>query len=132
MGYRRYNVYMMPSTEQIQPLARAKKRKSYYAPNLSSLPSGQRRAIEALIGGCAFARTYAEAADLACMSEGTLLTHVNRVRQNHPDLYEEIRFVRRRQLEMRHKIAMQNAAAHSRAHFRRQRRNALRYGYGIY
>ncbi len=56
----------------------------YDIPNLSSLPPGQRRAIQALIGGGEQARTYPEAAVLAGMSEGTLLTHVNRVRKRRP------------------------------------------------
>ena len=66
-------------------------------PDLSPLPPGQRRAIEALIGG-GTDRTYPEAARIAGMAEGTLLTHINRVRQNHPELYAAIRVVRRSQL----------------------------------
>ena len=45
------------------------------------------------------------------MAEGTLLTHVNRVRQNHPELYSRIREVRLAQLRVRHRFAMQNAQA---------------------
>ena len=90
-------------------------------PDLSPLPPGQRRAIEALIGGDAD-RTYPEAARVAGMAEGTLLTHVNRVRRNHPRLYAAIRVVRKSQLAVRHRIAVMNAKAHSRAYFRRQNR----------
>ena len=90
-------------------------------PDLSPLPLGQRRAVEALIGG-ETDRTYPEAARIAGMAEGTLLTHINRVRQNHPKLYAAIRVVRKSQLTVRHRMAVMNARAHSRAYFRRQNR----------
>ena len=91
------------------------------SPILSPLRPGQRWAIEALIGG-GQARTYPEAARIAGMAEGTLLTHVNRVRQRHPRLYEEIRAVRRAQLDVRHEVALENARAHSSLYFRKQNR----------
>ena len=90
-----------------------KKRVSYDMLDLSPLPPGQRRAVDALIGGNVD-RTYPEAACIAGVSEGTLLTHINRVRQNHPELHKEIRAVRKRQLAVRHRNAMLNARAHSR------------------
>ena len=62
------------------------------------------------------------AASVAGMAEGTLLTHINRVPQRHPALYEKIRGVRASQLAERHTRAIQNARDHSRAHFRRQNR----------
>ena len=62
----------------------------HMTPDLSSLPEGQRRAVLALIGG-EQARTYPDAAKIAGMSFGTMHTHVRRVRQNHPDLYQAIR-----------------------------------------
>lgn len=96
--------------------------------DLSELPSGQRRAIEALIGD-GVDRTYTEAARLAGMAEGTLLTHFNRVRQNHPELYSRMREVRLAQLGVRHRFAIQNARAHSRRYFRRRARNRKLYGY---
>ena len=43
------------------------------------------------------------------MAEGTLLTHINRVRQRHPALYERIRAVRTSQLAERHERVLQNA-----------------------
>ena len=105
-----------------QPAVRRHKRRGPYdVPDLSPLPPGQRRAIEALIGA-GVARTYPEAASVAGMAEGTLLTHINRVRQRHPRLYKSIREVREAQLADRHEIAVQNARAHSRAYFRRLRR----------
>ena len=106
-------------------IGRYKKRKPYDIPDLSQLPPGQRRAIETLVGDISHARTYTEAAQIAGMSEGTMLTHVNRVRRNHPKLYEQIQAVRKAQLSIRHEGALANARAHSRAYFRRRKRNAL-------
>ena len=77
--------------------------------NLSPLPPGQRRAVEALIGE-GVARTYPEAARLAGMSQGTLLTHINRVRQRHPKLYAAIRQVRLAQLAVRHELVFEAAS----------------------
>ena len=57
---------------------------------LSLVQPIQRRAVHALIGN-GTDRTYPEAAGIAGMAEGTLLTHINRVRQRHPALYERIR-----------------------------------------
>ena len=108
----------------------SKKRILYDTPDISALPLGQRRAVEALVGS-EEARTYREAAGLAGMSEGTLLTHINRVQQNHPQLYQTIRGVRLEQLSVRHADALANAKAHSRAYFRRRanRRFYLLFGY---
>ena len=97
-------------------------------PDLSELPAGQRRAIEALIGE-GVDRTYTQAAKIAGMAEGTLLTHINRVRRNHPQLYGQIREVRLAQLRVRHRFAMQNARDHSRRYFWRRARNRRLYGY---
>tara|TARA_B000000460_G_C21460144_1_gene367665 strand:+ start:176 stop:496 length:321 start_codon:yes stop_codon:yes gene_type:complete len=57
---------------------RAKKR-FLYDIDLSALPPGQRRAVEAVVGG-GTDRTYREAEKIAGMAEGTLLTHINRIR----------------------------------------------------
>ena len=95
--------------------------------NLSPLPPGQRRAVLALVGG-GEAHTYSEAAKAGEMSLGTLYTHLRRIRQRHPDLYEEIRQMRLAQLEVRHEAALASAKAHSRAYFRRQARWLRRMG----
>ena len=107
-----------------------KKRIPYDMPSLATLPLGQRRAVDALVGG-GVARTYLEAARVAGMSEGTLLTHINRVRQNHSRLYRAIREVRLEQLSVRHEGALEAANDHSRAYFRRRanRRFYLLFGY---
>ena len=62
---------------------RAKKRLLYDVLDLSPLPPRQRRAVEALIGG-GVDRTYVEAAEIAGMAEGALLTRINRVRRITP------------------------------------------------
>jgi hypothetical protein len=98
-----------------QQIRHKEKRFSYDLPDLSALPPGQRLAMDALIGG-GVARTYPEAARMAGMSEGTMLTHVNRVRQRHPALYKLIRSVRLAQLVQRHEDALVGA----------RRNNALR------
>ena len=120
-----------PYKSQSRHIRHTKKRFPYDIPDLSHLPPGQCRAVEALICG-GEARTYHEAAEIADMSEGTLLTHINRVRQNHPELYEEIREVRKAQLAVRHEGAMENAKAHSRAYFRRKNRLMRRLGYSLW
>ena len=98
----------------------AKKRLSYDTlPDLSPLPEGQHRAIRALIGG-KMARTYPEAARIAGMSLGTILTHVNRVRRMRPKLYQRIREVRLAQLNYRHEDALEAARAHSAIYFRKR------------
>ena len=122
----------VPGKYQSNQSAHNKKRIPYDMPDLSYLPPGQRRAVKALIGGGSEAHTYTEAAELADMSEGTLLTHINRVRQNHPGLYEEIRKVRKAQLAVRHDSALENARAHSRAYFRRKNRLMRRLGYSLW
>jgi len=102
-----------------------KKPNPYDLPNLSKLPPGQRRAIKALIGG-GDARTYREAAELPGMSEGTMLTHVNRVRRRHRQLYRRVRSVMLAQLSVRHEQALENAREHSREFFRNVNRNLYR------
>ena len=106
------------------------KDRKYMTPDLTSLPEGQRRAVRALISG-ERARTYPEAAKLEGMSLGTLYTHLRRVKRNHPEVYKKVLRVRKAQLAVRHHNALENARAHTRAWFRRVRRNEryLLYGY---
>lgn len=49
---------------------------------------------------------------MAGMSEGTMLTHVNRVRRRHPRLNQRVRNVRLAQLAVRHEVALGNAQEH--------------------
>ena len=106
-------------TQQVRQIRHSKKRFSYDIPDLSSLPEGQQRAIEALLSG-GEARTYPQAARLAGMSLGSLLTHCNRIRKRHPALYAKIREVRLAQLADRHEDALAAARAHSEKHFRKR------------
>ena len=103
-----------------------KKPKLYDLPDLSGLPPGQCKTVQALIGG-GMARTYPEAADLAGMSEGTMLTHINRVRRRHSELYEAVRPVRLAQLADRHGDALSAKRAHSAIYFRKRARNMPRW-----
>ena len=90
----------------IRELVSTKKRKLDDILNLSALPKGQRRAVQAFIGE-GTAQTYVGAAARANISLGSLKTHLRRVRQRHPKLYEEIRAVRRPQLDVRHQLPLE-------------------------
>ena len=92
--------------------------------DISLLPEGQRKAIESLVGG-ERARTYVEASEVAGISVNTLYTHLRRVRSKHPKLYKAIYRRRRSQLRERHREAVANARAHTRAYFRRVRRSQM-------
>ena len=95
---------------------------------LSQLPPDQRRALDALVGG-EDARTYVEAAKVAGMSLGTLKIHLRRVRLLRPGVCA----FRRAQLAQRHREAMQNRRAHSRAYFFRRKRNwEFKQAFGFY
>jgi len=99
---------------------------------LSQLPPDQRRALDALVGG-EDARTYVEAAKVAGMSLGTLKTHLRRVRLLRPGVYKSVSAFRRAQLAQRHREAMQNRRAHSRAYFFRRKRNwEFKQAFGFY
>ena len=102
------------------------KDKNHMTLNLTYLPEGQRRAVAALVLGDQ-ARTYPEAAEEAGMSLGTLYTHLRRVKRNHPKVYKEVRKIREAQLAVRHHNALASARAHTRAWFRRVRRNERYY-----
>ena len=92
--------------------------------DISLLPKGQRKAVESLVDG-ERARTYVEASEVAGIPVNTLYTHLRRVRSKHPKLYKAIRKVRKAQLAIRHRNAVANARAHTRAYFRRMRRSQM-------
>ncbi len=99
--------------------------------DLSTLSEGQRKSVLALIGGDR-ARTYSEAAESAGISLGSLHTYLARVRKNHPKVYERVMKVRRKRLSQRHRLSELNRKAHTRAWFRRVRRNErLTLGLGL-
>ena len=105
------------------------KDRKHMTPDLTPLPEGQKRAVRALISG-ERARTYPEAAKVAGVSLGTLYTHLRRVKRNHPVVYKKVQRVRQAQLAVRHHSALLNARAHTRAWFRRVRRNERYFLYG--
>ena len=90
------------------------------------LPPGQLRAVAGLIGGDK-ARTYVQASEIAGISLGTMYTHLRRIRENHPRLYEAIRTARKYQLKARHRTAVSNARSHSRQYFRNVRKGEQRW-----
>ena len=97
---------------------------------VQELPAGQRRTVEGLIGA-GYAVTYAQAAQRAGVSMGTLHTHLRRVREGYPILYSAVMGVRARQLGVRHSSAMLRAAEHSKV-WHRKRANVRffkRFGY---
>ena len=61
------------------------------------------------------------------MSEGTLITHINRVRHRHPKLYQAIRAVRLAQLADRHEDVLAAKSAHSAIYFRKRLGNMRRW-----
>ena len=63
---------------------------------------------------------------------GTLKTHLRRVRLLRPRVYKSVRRVCGAQLTQRHREAMQNARAHSRAYFRRKRNSLIRQAFRFY
>lgn len=95
----------------------------------ATLPSGQFRAVEALVGG-GRARTYAVAAKAAGVSVNTLKTQLRRVRLRAPAVWDEVCRVRAGQLAQRHRAAVARAEQRSRAWHRRQanRRYYQRFG----
>ena len=56
-----------------------------------------------------------------------MLTHINRVRRRHHDLYQAIRSVRLAQLADRHVDALAAARAHSAIYFSKRSRNIWRW-----
>jgi transposase len=100
------------------------------SPDFTSLPTGQRRVVEALLEGDK-AQTYKDVAKRLKLSLGTVYEHLRRIRLNHPELYAAIMAVRKGQLERRHEAALAKDAAHSRQYFRRKanRRYYERFGY---
>lgn len=82
--------------------------------------------MEALIGG-GVDRTYLKAAELSGVSECTLLTHFNRVRKRHPELYRAVRAVRLAQPADRHEDALAEKRAHGAMFFRKRSRNIRRW-----
>ena len=84
--------------------------------DIKSLPDGQRKSVVGLVGGDR-ARTYIEASEIAGISVNTLYTHLRRIRARHPKLYGAIYKVRKNQLQVRHREAVNRARDHTRQYF---------------
>lgn len=92
--------------------------------DFESLPKGQRRVAEALVGE-GRARTYKGIAKQLELSLGTVYEHLRRIRLNHPELYAGMMIIRKDKLELRHKAALARDAEHTRRYFRRRSEQSL-------
>ena len=97
---------------------------------LNRLAPRQRAVAEALVSEGS-AVTYQEVADTLGIHLGTVHRHLQRVRENHPDVYAALMQLRAWQRGIRHYRAIEREKAHSRAWFRRKRtrRYFRRYGH---
>lgn len=86
--------------------------------DLGGLPPGQLRVALALIGGDA-APTYRQIAERLGVRVGTVLQHLNRIRQGHPEVYRRVMRFRQNQLLERHQAALERAKERSHRYFRR-------------
>lgn len=92
-------------------------------PVLEPLTDGQRRVLAAFFAGGPSC-TYTSVAEGLGLHEGTIRTHVGRVRSQHPGVYAEFQRVRTMQRALRHRQAEMNRRKHSDKWFRKQRRRA--------
>jgi transposase len=84
--------------------------------NLERLTVGQQRTVKTLLKG----KTYQDTANTLGVSTGTVYRQLKRVKDKHPNLYQEVMTVRKQQLAQRHKEALKRAEAHSRRYFRKK------------
>ena len=119
-----------PNRGTLGQRATLKRPKAHDLPtSLGTLPPGQRRVAEALVGGAA-APTYDQVAAALGLHVGTVLGYLNRIRERRPEVYAELRELRRRQLADRHRSALRRAAEHSRRWHRRQANRRYYYRFG--
>ena len=78
----------------------------------STLTPGQRRVMDVFVGGKK-ARTYKKVAEILGIHIGTVYTHLKRVRDNQPGVYNRVFAIRRSQLEIRNQEALARADARS-------------------
>ncbi len=84
-------------------------------PAIQPAAPGQAKAVKALIiHDQPSGRTYMGAAEVAGISVNTFKTHLRRVRQNHPEIYDGVRKVRSEQLAERHSQAVSEITQRSR------------------
>ena len=114
-------------SDHSEPLKRPK---PYALPaSLATLPPGQRRVAEALVGG-EVAPTYEQTADALGLHVGTVLGYLNRIRERRPDAHADLMALRRRQLGEWHRVALRRAAEHSRRWHRKQANRRYYYRFG--
>ena len=89
---------------------------------VATLPEGQQRAVLALVGDEERVPTYNEAAEIAGIHVGTLRRYLRRIRERHPSIYKLTYMVRRMQLGVRHKEALERADEHSHKYHKAMRR----------
>ena len=87
----------------------------------STLTPGQKRVMDVFVGGKK-ARTYKKVAEILDLHIGTVYTHLKRVRDNHPGIYNRVFSIRRSQLEIRHQKALARADARSHAYHRNMKK----------
>jgi transposase len=100
--------------------------------DLSPLTPGQQRVVSALLNARKHTPTYEGVAKKLGVSPGTVYSHLKRVREGHPELYQTIMLERKHQLSYRHRKALARAKANSRAYFRRKRNREYKAKYGYY
>lgn len=101
-------------------------------PDLRGLTLGQRRIIATLLSPRLETPTYKRVADKLNLSLSTVYEQLRRVREHHPDLYQQIMLIRKAQLAKRHKKALKRAEAHSKQYFRRRYNREYKEKYGFY
>ena len=79
--------------------------------SLKPLSPQQQKAIMALVGSWQ-ARTYLEASAIANMNINTFMTHLKRVKANHPTVYSKVQKVRSEHLAKRHEEALEREDEH--------------------
>ena len=87
----------------------------------STLTPGQRRVMDVFVGGKK-ARTYKKVAEILGIHIGTVYTHLKRVRDNQPKVYNRAMAIRQNQLAVRHEEAIARADARSHAYHRNMKK----------
>jgi transposase len=100
--------------------------------DLSPLTGGQRRVVEALLDAGRGVPTYKGVAEKLGVALGSVYTHLKRVRDNYPDLYDVVMLERKKQLAKRHQQALSRAERHSRQYFRRKWNREFQEKHGYY
>jgi transposase len=100
--------------------------------DLTPLTPGQRKVITALLNASKRTPTYQDVAKKLGVSVGTVYRHLKRVRDEHPELYQDIMLERKAQLDKRHVEAVNRARQNSRRYFRRKWNREYKEKHGYY